>query len=93
MCPLTYVLCCSRSPSSDSRNSDRLAFVLLGLDTHESQIQKVSVHRDAEEDGGAGGHLQVRTWVTDVLFTGPFLLKAKPGWLWTSCGFPAYEPS
>lgn len=38
-------------------------------------------------------YLQVRMWVTAVLLTGPFLLKAKPGWLWMSCGFPAYEPS
>uniref|UniRef100_A0A8D1MSU3 Cytokine receptor-like factor 3 n=1 Tax=Sus scrofa TaxID=9823 RepID=A0A8D1MSU3_PIG len=31
LCPLLYVRCCSTSPSSDSRNSDMLAFVRFGL--------------------------------------------------------------
>lgn len=40
LCPLMYVLCASRSPSSDSRNSDRLGFVLLGLRGEEEDDQE-----------------------------------------------------
>lgn len=46
--PLLYVLCCSTSPSSDSRNSDMLAFVRFGLMKSRDQTRQLLLPYDTE---------------------------------------------